>query len=382
MQIFVLGVPHTQTTAAFTTCPFTMKTRMLCRMMTGLGHEVIHLGVEGSQVDCTEHVSVVPESLWRETFGHPGAKHYQTKTDGPNRAYHELYARNVRRAIDERVGRDWSAIVCATWGGSQRWAVGNQGGREPLRQFVVESGIGYRETWAKFRVFVAYAWLHFHLGREGRWQGDAWYDAVIPNAIDPALFDFRPADKRDYFLYLGRLNEDKGVAIAIDVARRAGRPIKIVGQGDPSRFLEGNSHVEYVPPVGVEDRRRLLAEAAALLCPTRYVEPLGNIAIEAAMSGTPVIATDWGGFTETVLHGQTGYRCRTMDHFTWAARNVDRIDAATCRRWAEDNFAPPRIAPMFAEYFQMLLDLNADGWYAPRPHRTELDWLRKRFPRA
>jgi hypothetical protein len=50
--------------AAFTTCPFTMKTWQLCRMMHERGHRVIHLGVEGSDPPCSEHVSVIPRELY------------------------------------------------------------------------------------------------------------------------------------------------------------------------------------------------------------------------------------------------------------------------------------------------------------------------------
>ncbi len=217
-------------------------------------------------------------------------------------------------------------------------------------------------------------------GQQQRFDGNAWYDAVIPNAFDPEMFDFRPHDKQDFFLFMGRLNADKGVRIAIDVARLAGRPIKIVGQGDPSRFLAENPHASYVPPVGVEGRRKLMAEAAAFVCPTQYVEPFGGVAVEAQLSGTPVICTDWGAFPETVLHGYTGYRCRTMEHFEWAARNIGRLDPAVCRQWALDNFSLDRIAQMYEEYFQSLLNLDRKGWYEEHPNRDQLDWLRKRFP--
>jgi glycosyltransferase involved in cell wall biosynthesis len=251
---------------------------------------------------------------------------------------------------------------------------------EGVRQFVVESGIGYQRTWAKYRVFISYAWLHFHLGREGRVSGDAWYDVVIPNAVDPELFDFRPQEKNDDLLYLGRLNDDKGVSIAIDIAKRVGRRITVAGPGDPTRFKIDNPHAQFLPPVGIDERRRLLAEAAALVCPTRYVEPLGNVALEAQLSGTPVIATDWGGFTETVLHGVTGYRCRTLDQFLWAANNIGRIDPHVCRQWVLANYSPDRIGAMFDEYFRMLADLPAAGWYEYRPNRAPVDWLKRSYP--
>jgi glycosyltransferase involved in cell wall biosynthesis len=374
LKVFVLGVPHTQTSQLFCTCPFTMKAWNQCRMLHRRGHEVIHIGVEGSDPQCSENVAVISREEWSQYYGHPGAEFYNTQTEGKYRAYQELYAARVRPAIEARAQHPWEAIVSCTWGDAQIAAT------RGLRQFIVESGIGYRHTWAKYRVFVSYAWMHFHYGRESRYAGDGWYDVVIPNEIDPDLFDYRPQDKGDELLFMGRLNDDKGVALAIDLARRANRRIAIVGQGDPARFLAGHSHVRYLPAVDVAGRRKLMAEAAALICPTRYIEPLGNVAIEAQASGTPVICTDWGGFTESVLHGVTGYRCRTMEQFVWAVQNIERIDPAQCREWAVRNYSSDRIGEMFDEYYHMLLDLVGEGWYAERPDRRHLNWLRRYFP--
>lgn len=343
-------------------------------MFRQLGHEVIHLGVEGSNPDCSEHVSVVNYDYWHELYGHPGSQHYNTRTDAEFGIYHRSYAESVVHRIRERVNKPYESIVCATWAGGQEWA-GKQ-----LDQFVVESGIGYRYTWADYRVFVSYAWMHFHFGLEGRLEGSRWYDVVIPNEVDPSMFDFRPQEKQDYFLFMGRLADDKGVAVAIDVAKRAGRRILVVGPGEPERFLQGNPHAEYLPPVGLEGRKKLMAEAAALVCPTQYVEPFGNVALEAQVSGTPVICTDWGGFPETVQHGYTGFRCRTMEQFVWAAKHVDRIKPADCRNWVLGNFSIQRVSRMYQEYFQSLLDLDDDGWYQERLARHELDWLRRSYP--
>ncbi|MCA9203464.1 MAG: hypothetical protein KDA59_10485, partial [Planctomycetales bacterium] len=68
VKLFILGVPHTQTVVRFSSCPFTMKTRMLCRMMRRLGHEMVYLGVEGAETGCSEQVAVVPAVLWERTF--------------------------------------------------------------------------------------------------------------------------------------------------------------------------------------------------------------------------------------------------------------------------------------------------------------------------
>lgn len=375
MRIFVLGLPHTITSPRFSSCAYTMKAWNLCRMMKDRGHEVVHLGNETSHPVADENVAVASYEEWSRVYEHPGTGFFDISVETPERlAFHRLFADNMRRALEERVGNQHDAIICVTWGGPQHEATHSV----KRSAFVVESGIGYIYPSVDYRVFESYAWMHTLLGREGLLQGGAWYWCVIPNAFDPEMFEYR-ASPDGYFLYLGRLTDDKGVALAVDVARRAGRKLKIAGQGNPDRFVENASHAEYLGPVGVEDRKELLAGAAALLCPTFYVEPFGGVAVEAQLSGTPVITTDWGAFTETVVPNVTGFRCRTMDHFEYAAKHIEEIEPAACRKWAM-NYSLPSVARMYEEYFQMLLNLRGDGFYASRPDRTELNWLRKSFP--
>jgi glycosyltransferase involved in cell wall biosynthesis len=379
MKIFVLGLPHTQTldpaTSEHTSCAFTSQIWYLCRMMHRRGHEVIHLGVEGSKPECSEHVNVANFQDYQEIYlKRKPTEFYDTACDGPKQQYMNLYVARVKLAVAERTNKPWSAIVCNTFGaGAQQTACTG------LSQFVVESGVGYNHPWADYRVYPSYAWMHFNLGVEKMHAGDKWYYVMIQHAFDPDLFGPCVETKQEYALYMGRLNEDKGVRLACDVARKVGLPIKIVGMGNPAPYLARN--VEYLKPVGSKDRNELLRYAKVLFCPTRYVEPFGGIAVEAALAGCPVISTDWGGFIETVVHGVTGYRCRFLDQFIWAAKNIGNINPETCRKWAADNFSPDRIAPMYEEYFQMVLNRNSkNGWGAINDRRTELDWLKREYP--
>lgn len=365
MKVFVLGVPHTQTRTEFSTCAFTMKVWNLCGMLVDRGHEVIHLGVGGSNPRCTTNINVVPEAVWRKRYGHPGNAGYDLT---PKPDYDALYAAAARVAILDRCSKPYEAIICCPWGGAQQTAVTG------LEQFVVESGIGYEHTWAPYRIFESYAHMHKVYGKLG-FTGDRWYDAVIPNAFDPDMFRFEHS-KQPYLLYLGRLNDDKGVQIAVDVARITGHELVLAGQGDATRF----PGTRYVGAVGIDARRELLAGAKALLCPTRYLEPFGGVAVEAQLSGTPVVCTDWGAFPETVLHGTTGFRCRTMEHFVWAVRNIDAIEPARCRAWAVENFSLARIGQMYDEHFSSILALNGAGWDSSRDSRRELSWLGKNYP--
>jgi hypothetical protein len=383
MKIFVLGLPHTKTldsrTSPFLTCAFTNKVWTLCKMMTERGHDVVHLGTGGSKPICTEQVDVVPEEAWHKIYGsRKPTDFYDISEDGEKAPYMALFAANARKAILERCGSDWSSIVCVPWGGVQWKAV------QGLRQFVVESGIGYPEASAQYRVYESYAWLNFHLGKAGMAGGDTWYWPVVPLAVDPSLFGPVTEKKGDYALYLGRILESKGVGIACQVARHLKVPLKIVGQGDPGPFL--GPGVTYQGPVGCEERRELLRRAKFMMAPTRYVEPFGGVVVDAAMSGCPVITTDWGAFPENVVHGVTGYRCRTLDQFVEAAGNIGRIAPSACRRWAEDNFSLARISLMYEEFFRMVLDVRKDathdGWETLLPGRANLAWLEKYYPCA
>ena len=377
-----MGLPHTMTLNpsrddAFTTCAYTSKVWYLCRMLHERGHEVIHLGTEGSEPICTEHVSVGPKAMWEELYGtRKRTEFYEIREDGPHARYMAVFESKCRAAILERCKKDWDAIICITWGGPQARAVAG------MQQYIVESGIGYPNLFFKqFRVYESYAWMHFHMGRENAAEGDRWYHTVIPNAFDPTLFGpVMPSEKKDnYFLCLCRLIESKGVGIACDVAKHLGVPIKIVGQGDPKPFLR-NSGVTYHGPVSVKERRKLLRRARALFSSTRYLEPFGGVAVEAMMSGCPVITTDWGAYCETVQHGYTGFRCHTMAEFVEAAKKIDNISPETCRRWAIANYGLDRVASMYENYFRAVLELNAagkEGWTAPELDWTNLDYQKQ-----
>lgn len=227
----------------------------------------------------------------------------------------------------------------------------------------VEYGVGYGGTFAPYRVFESYAWMHTVYGSQAK-HGDphaangSFYDTVIPNYFD--LDDFPAGQGGDGYVFIGRLIDRKGAHIAAQVCEHLGVELTIAGEGDPPAY--GN----HIGVVGPDERAELIGNAAAVFAPTLYVEPFGGVAAEAMLTGTPVITTDFGAFTETVEPGVTGYRCHTFQEFCDAARlapalNRDRIRALAISRWSLD-----AVAPQYDTYFHRLADLWEDGWYQQR----------------
>jgi glycosyltransferase involved in cell wall biosynthesis len=168
-----------------------------------------------------------------------------------------------------------------------------------------------------------------------------------------------PAGNGDgnYYFYIGRIIDRKGYRIAQEVCERLGKRLILAGPG------EGTGYGEFIGNVGPEQRAELMGGAIALFAPTLYIEPFGNIAVEAQTCGTPTITTDWGAFVETNINGVTGYRCRTLADFVRAAEDVKSLDRAAIRQQAIEKYSLATVGKMYEEYFERLLTLWDDGWY-------------------
>lgn len=360
MRFHIPGIPHTISNPDYVSCAFTQKVRKLCSMLTGLGHEVFHYGCEGSDVRGT-HVDVMDRQalLERYPFDMERMFTYDVHDD-----WHQTFYRRTVEEIESR--RQPGDFLLCSWGwGHEPIARALTSSPSAAQIFVVEPGVGYNGVFAPYRAFESYFWMAHTYGKMGIDRGP-WYDCVIPNAFDADDFEFRER-KDDYMLYLGRIVEDKGVDIALQAADAAGVSLVVAGQGDVDHYLPGrrtaHPSAQFVGFAHREKRRALLAGARALLAPTYYLEPFGGVAVEAMMSGTPAITTDWGGFAETVLHGVTGYRCRTFDQFVRAIERAKDISPSVCREHALARYSLSSVAPLYETFFRSLSDLNRSGWY-------------------
>lgn len=366
-RFHVVALPHTATNKDYLLCAFTQKVLNFCKMMKSLGHEVYHYGGEGSIVEATEHITIITQAERDGWWGENNWKQDFFAVDFDTRKpYWELFN---QRSIEE-IGKRIQAqdFICVIGGYCHK----------PIAEafpnnMTVEFGIGYEGSFAKYRVFESYAWMHHTYGKEGINDGRA-FDAVIPNYFDIDDFPWQ-GEPDDYFAFVGRMIQRKGADLAVDATREIGAKLKMAGQG--IKKAEGGKligsevefegeHLEYVGTVDVHQRAELMGKAKALFVPTRYIEPFGGVAIEAMLVGCPVIATDWGAFTETVQHGVNGYRVRTLGEAMEACRLVEKLDRRKIRNEAIKTYSIDVVKWRYQAYFEQLMELWGEGWYTKK----------------
>ena len=380
MRFHVIGLPHAATSREHCSCAYTSKTLKFCKMMAKRGHEIIHYGVEGSNPEA-ENITIMSKNEQKSFFGDFDyhKTYYPIKWDSTI-PYWQLFNSRAAEEVSKCASKD--DFVCILGGTAQSPLV------TALNNFlVVEYGVGYYGICSKYRVFESYAHMHNVYGMMQKDSDGKFFDAVIPNYFD--IDDFSFNDKPDdYCLFMGRLIARKGLRVAVEASERARIKLVVCGQGvievkDKGRTIiaeDGNTYsseyLEYVGYADIAKRNELMGNATAIIAPTIYLEPFGGVAVEAQLTGTPAITTDWGAFPETIDHGVSGYRCRTLEQFVWALSAVKKLDRQAIRDRAVRLYSMEKVGAMYEEYFEMLWSLWGDGWYAKRD-RTNLNWLIK-----
>jgi glycosyltransferase involved in cell wall biosynthesis len=372
MRFHLFGTPETFIRASTVVCAFTRKVLLLYKMLKSLGHEVKVYGRDGSQD--------YPDGIPAEDF--------------------EVI---LTRAQAEELfpgQRDDAIIFAGDWNkGSKLWSMAKEHTIAALKRnlkkydfigteaglnheymckmfphnSVVETGIGYEGIFAKYKVFESYAWMHYMYGR-WKWNDIDWEDTVIPNFYDPSVFP-DPVEPENYFVFVGRLIERKGIWNAVDAVTRAGEMLYVIGPGakehgdgwikvvDDAKkphIIKGN--LKYLGCKNEQDRNNIVKKAKALLCPTKYVGPFEGVHVEANMCGVPVITTDHGVFTETVRNGLNGFRCKTVPEMVWACRNVSSINRSKIKPYALSRFSIDVVKHQYQDYFSMLDFYNRNGY--------------------
>src|SRR5262249_11681947 len=140
--------------------------------------------------------------------------------------------------------------------------------------------------------------------------------ATVYHGLPKDLYAFQEKPG-SYLAFLGRVSPEKGVLDAIDIARRAGLPLKIaakIGEGPDHEYFETvirprlrEPGIEFVGEIQEPEKGPFLGGAKALLFPIAWPEPFGLVMIEAMACGTPVLAFPCGSVQEILEEGVTAF---------------------------------------------------------------------------
>ena len=188
-----------------------------------------------------------------------------------------------------------------------------------------------------------------------------WIDTVH-HGLPDNLYTLQPEPGK-YLAFLGRISPEKRVDRAIQIAKRAGVPIRIAAKVDAVdreyfdvriRHLLDDPLVEYVGEIGERDKNEFLGNALALVFPIDWPEPFGLVMIEAMACGTPVIAYPMGSVPEIIDNGATGIIVNEIDEAVKAVQRIGAFSRADCRQVFEKRFSAQRMARDYVNIYRRL----------------------------
>lgn len=206
--------------------------------------------------------------------------------------------------------------------------------------------------------------------------------STVYHGIDLSAYDFSSTPSES-LIHFGRIMEDKGSDIAIQVAKMVGMPLQLATsmvRANRSQsffdekiapFVDGNA-VKAVGFLQAKEKSAYIGQGKAFLFPLQWEEPFGMVMIEAMACGTPVIAYNRGSVPEIVQDGVTGFIVDPDDvdrpnKGTWvikkqgkeglveAIKRIGEIDRTNCRKLVEQRFTVDTMTTGYEQVYASVL---------------------------
>jgi glycosyltransferase involved in cell wall biosynthesis len=194
---------------------------------------------------------------------------------------------------------------------------------------------------------------------------------IVHNGLSLDNAPFEEA-RTDDLVFVGRVNPEKGIVQAIEVAEKVGRPLKIAAKIGPTPveqayhdevFLpalkRAGTSVEFLGELSGEDRDALFARSYAALMPGQWPEPFGLTAIEALACGAPVLARRVGGLDEIIRDGIDGFFGDDITELAFQLDRVKDLDRRAIRDSVIDRFSARRMADGYEALYARVVGLDA-----------------------
>ncbi|MDB5089778.1 MAG: glycosyl transferase group 1 [Mucilaginibacter sp.] len=163
-------------------------------------------------------------------------------------------------------------------------------------------------------------------------------------------------------VFLGRIQKEKGTAIAIEVARQSGNKLIIAGnvpdeplhlqyfETEVKPYIDGGQ-ITYIGPVNNTQKNELLRNCKAFLMPVLWDEPFGIVMAEALACGAPIIGFRRGAVPEVVSDGENGFVCDNIEEMINAVTKIGDISREKCRKIVETTYSATVLAKQYEQLY-------------------------------
>ncbi len=190
---------------------------------------------------------------------------------------------------------------------------------------------------------------------------------TIHHGIDLSRLKFH-ARPGQYLAFLGRITSEKRPEWAIEIAQRAGIPLKIAAKVEGRESQEyydtfikphvDGRNIEFIGEISDTEKSDFLGNALGLVFPIDWPEPFGLVVAESLACGTPVLARPCGSMNELLENGVTGFSSWDIGILAQQAAELPSLDRRLCRQWVEDHFSLERMTEDYIDAYKQLTRLR------------------------
>jgi len=191
---------------------------------------------------------------------------------------------------------------------------------------------------------------------------------TVYNCVDTKSLEWKKI-KEDFFLFVGRVNWEKGLDLAIRVANKAGlnlvMAVKMTEESEKEFFRKEvlpwidkypeNLFFQFHKEIPRHMIFNLMKRAKCTLFTSQWEEPFGLVMIESMACGTPVLALRRGAAPEIIVDGKTGFLVDTEEEMVNATKNIDKIKPVDCRKYVKKNFSREKMAKNYLAVYKKIL---------------------------
>ena len=202
------------------------------------------------------------------------------------------------------------------------------------------------------------------------------YLATTYNGIDPNEFTFKDRPGK-YLVFLGRFHPEKGAHLAIEIAKKSGKQLKMAAIHQDEEYFRtriepqiDGKRIQFLGEVQRAARNELLSNALAIVHMNTRPERFGLTMVEALACGTPVLGANSGSVPEIVVDGVTGFLCDGIEEAVARVPKLASLDRRACAKRVEECFTVERMIDRYVTAYEAAIEQKLP----PDPTAEQLRW--------